>query len=290
MTETSTQDAPAAQNSESSTNTTEQTTTTQTANDNPLLSSVSADYADLVKTKGWKSPDDVIASYSNMEKFAGKFSSRGIVIPDSDSPEEWGKVYDKLGRPEAPNGYEFNHIDVNTLDEDSKQHLNFVKELGFEVGLTKSQMEKFVSKYDAKMAEIEVSHSENAQRSIDKQVGELKNEWGEAWDQKIALARSAAKKFGIEGEKLAALETNAGFAPMMKALAEIGESLFEDGFVAGFSGSSNPVRTPKQAMQELKEVQADPDYLDAKKNPNRHKILREKARDLYQMVYPTAKE
>lgn len=258
----------------------------QESNDNPLLSSVSEDYAELVKTKGWKSVDDVISSYSNMEKFAGKFSSRGVVIPDGDDPEEWGKVYSKLGRPEAPNGYEFSHIDLKEINDESKEILGFVKELGFKHGLSKRQLEGFVSEYDAKMAEMESAQEQAYLKDVDKQVGELKKEWGEAWDKNVALARVAGKKFGIDGETLNALENTAGFAPMMKALAEIGEHFSEDGFVQGRGGSNTQVRTPKQALVELKEVQSDPDYFDNKKNPNRHKMLREKARDLYRMAYP----
>jgi hypothetical protein len=300
MTEQAAQEQQVEQSSESSTNTGAQqggegqlntgAGTGAENQDNPLLSSVSQDYAELVKAKGWKTADDVISSYSNMEKFAGKFSSRGVVIPDSDDAEEWGKVYQKLGRPEAPNGYEFNHIDTKQLDDKGKEIIDFVRDTGFKHGLSKKQLEGFVSEYDAKMEALETAQVEEMQRNVDKQVGELKTKWGSAWDKNVALARAAGKKFGIEGDKLNALENTAGFAPMMEVLAEIGSYLGEDGFVQGSGGDATQVRTPKQALTELKEVQADPDYLDSKKNPNRHKVLREKARDLYAMAYPSAKE
>lgn len=261
-----------------------------TANTTDLASSVRPDYADMVRAKGWKSPDDVIASYTNMEKMAGKFSSRGVLIPDGDAPEEWGKVYDKLGRPEAPNGYEFSHIDTKDMDENGKQVMDFVKATGHELGLSKKQLETFVAKYDAKIETLQEAENAKAQRDTDAKVGELKTEWGQAWDKNVALARAAAKKFGIEGEKLNALEFGVGFVPMMKVLAEIGENISEDGFVAGSGGSGSSVRTPKQAMTELKEIQSDPDYLDNRKNPNRHKMLREKARDLYAMAYPSSSD
>jgi hypothetical protein len=225
-----------------------------------------------------------------MEKFAGKFSSRGVVIPDSDDPEEWGKVYQKLGRPEAPNGYEFNHIDANKLDDESKSVLDFVKESAFKHGLSRKQLQGFVSEYDAKMEELGKAQEVQMQRTVDQQVGELKEKWGNAWDQKVAMVQAASKKFGIEGDKLNALEHTVGFVPMMEVLSEIGEYLGEDSFVQGSGGDSSQVYTPKQALTELKEVQADPDYLDKTKNPNRHKMLREKARDLYAMAYPGSKE
>lgn len=294
MTEQSAQEQPQEQKPENSTEPVagaqESGGGAQEGNDNPLLSSVSEDYAELVKAKGWKSPDDVISSYSNMEKFAGKFSSRGVIIPDGDDPEEWGKVYSKLGRPEAANGYEFQHINIDELDDESKEVVGFVKELGFKHGLSKKQLESFVSEYDAKIAEMEEAQEQAYLKDVDKQVGELKKEWGEAWDKNVALARVAGKKFGIEGDKLNALENTAGFAPMMKVLAEIGEHFAEDGFVQGQGGSGSSVLAPKQALQELKEVQSDPDYLDNKKNPNRHKMLREKAKDLYRMAYPGSGE
>lgn len=299
MTETQAQDGQADQTSESSTDTTttqdntQQTTqkTTQEGGSLPeFASGVKPEYADVIKAKGWQNVDDVLSSYSNLEKYAGKFGSRGVVIPDSDSPEEWGKVYDKLGRPEAPNGYEFNHIDISKAEPSVKENLGEIAKLGHKHGFSKKQLEGFVKDFDEVFSAKEQAEVQELQKKVDSSIQELKGDWGAAWDQNLALAKQAAKKFGVEGEKLDALENYVGFAPMMRVLAEMGANMSEDGFVSGQSGGGDAVMTPKQAKQALQEVQSDPDYLDPKKNPNRHKMLREKARNLYAQVYPGQQE
>uniref|UniRef100_UPI0019553C3F hypothetical protein n=1 Tax=Methylobacterium sp. B34 TaxID=95563 RepID=UPI0019553C3F len=56
----------------------------------------------LLQAKGWKSPVDALTAYQNLETHVG----RAIVPPGADAkPEDWAPVYDKLGRPQAPDGY-----------------------------------------------------------------------------------------------------------------------------------------------------------------------------------------
>ena len=62
------------------------------------------DVRGLVQNKGWQSPVDAIQSYTNLEKFLGADKAgRGLVLPKDDAgADEWGQVYDRLGRPADP--------------------------------------------------------------------------------------------------------------------------------------------------------------------------------------------
>src|SRR5256885_6120890 len=80
----------------------------------------------------WRSalPDDLrteptLASFKDVSTLAKSFVDTkrmvgdSIRLPKSDaSPEEWGKLYDKLGRPAAPDKYELQTPDGVPVDED----------------------------------------------------------------------------------------------------------------------------------------------------------------------------
>lgn len=241
------------------------------------------EYQEMVQAKGWKDPNDVLYSYRNMESFAGKVSSRGIVLPDNDDDAEgWGKVYSKLGRPEAPNGYEFSHIDIKANPE-LKDEVDAVAEIAYKHGLSKKQAAGFLQDVDARYDSKQAAAEAEAKRMAEKSISDLRGEWGQAFDANLNYAKTAAGKFGIEGDTLAQLEQTAGFAPMMKALAEVGTMLSEHGYVQG-GGTQNTGMTPRQAEIALKEVQGDPDYIDPRTNPARHTALRQKAKDLYKAI------
>lgn len=57
-----------------------------------------------VGTKGYKSIADIAKAAQNAESIIG----RSVVLPDDKAkPEDWDKVFNRLGRPEKPDGYEF---------------------------------------------------------------------------------------------------------------------------------------------------------------------------------------
>jgi len=56
-----------------------------------------------VSNKGWSDPAELAKGYQNLEKLLG---SEKMPMPKGpEDAEGWNRVYDKLGRPESPDGY-----------------------------------------------------------------------------------------------------------------------------------------------------------------------------------------
>ena len=94
---------------------TEQQVSAETSSEVASDFSVPETYAD----KGWaqniKSHDDLWGQFANAQELIGK---RPAGIPTGESqPEEWEKFYQALGRPDDPNGYEFNLREDLSLPE-----------------------------------------------------------------------------------------------------------------------------------------------------------------------------
>ena len=74
------------------------------------------DIRGFVENKGWKDPSDAITGYINLEKYLGADKAgRGLVLPKDDAAtDEWGQVYDRLGRPKSPDEYKLPVPDGDT--------------------------------------------------------------------------------------------------------------------------------------------------------------------------------
>jgi hypothetical protein len=265
-----------AQTSESST-----TNNSQTA---AWAGEINDDFKELVANKGWKGVNDVLTSYSNMEKFAGKMSN-AVVIPDPEDKEGWNKVFNKLGRPEAPNGYQFD-VDLKNADDTVKMAVGKFSEIAFDAGLSAAQAKKVQSSWDAFAEEIQTQQEAEAKQNSERLISALKQEWGPAFENNQRLAQTAAQKYGFTADDITGIEGVVGFDKMMKMFASIGSGLVEDSYVSG-GGAHTSTMTTAQAKRELQELQADPDYMDAHKNPSRHKALRAKAKDIYAALNPS---
>ena len=63
------------------------------------------DVRKLLETTKWQTVEDMAKGYTELQKFTGV--GKHLVIPEADDVEGWNNVYNQLGRPETPDGYQF---------------------------------------------------------------------------------------------------------------------------------------------------------------------------------------
>ena len=108
----------------------------------------------------------------------------------SATDEEWNNVYQKLGRPDAADQYEFKAVD-GFEDND----LVAFKQIAYDVGLNGKQAER-MAKSLAEKASAEISSkTEQTEAIIQEGKAELEKEYGKAFEQKLKLAKNAAQHF-----------------------------------------------------------------------------------------------
>lgn len=238
----------------------------------------------VVREKGWKNPADAINAYKNLESFVGKQANRAVVIPEAeDDADGWNKVYNRLGRPETPDAY---GIEVpQDADDRTKGILGKYKEIAHNLGLNNRQAIELQKNLDAYVGEIDAKTMESASHQAEQELHALKKEWGMAYDDKVALAQKAAAKFA-NADLINSMEAaGMGTGEIVKMFANIGSQFAEDAFVSSDSPRGfGAVLTPEQAKQDLAELKADKDYTDTRTNPERYKMLQEKAKRLYAMM------
>lgn len=149
---------------------------------------IAPEYQELAKNKGWMNDDGniksdaVLKGYAELEKRLGK----SIILPDSDDKEGLAKIYDKLGRPESPEGYEINTDGLLAGDENIPRVLKAFHDLG----LTKAQAQGVMDLYmDVVEGGVRVD--------LQKQLSDLKIEYGERFEvAKEGVQRIATQLFG----------------------------------------------------------------------------------------------
>lgn len=207
----------------------------------------------LVEAKGWKSPDDALASYRGLETLLGADKAgRGMVIPKDDTDEAgWNAVYGKLGRPDKPDGYKVpDAIKADPLVNEFSTHAH-------KLGLTARQYEEtmkwVVERTGARQAETEAAQAAEFAKASES----LKREWGNGYEANFETAKRAVREFGVDEATLSKMEASLGPAGLFKLFHQIGSKLGEDQGGGAGQGTGGGL-TPGLARQRQTEMWADP--------------------------------
>jgi hypothetical protein len=126
--------------------------------------------------------------------------------------------------------------------------------------------------------------------SQEESLGQLQNDWGQAYEVKLQDAKAALQTYG--GDDLVN-ELNAtglgNSVALVKAFAEIGKGLSENPAM-NMGDQRNARTTPAEAREQINEIIANPDHpYNDDSHPN-HRYEIDRVSKLYQTVYGTSDE
>jgi len=247
----------------------------------------------LVTAKGWKSPHDVVRSYAHLEKM---FGGEKIPLPGKEAKDEdWNAVWDKLGRPNSPDAYQFERPgDRNAYNAEME---DWFRKTAHAAGLTAAQAKKLHAAYlelaTANEAEATGGPSNEkvtaaASAAVADIGATLQDIWGSRYKANLAAARRAFHTF-MDGEKdFESIADRLGEAPLMQLLARVGSAIGEDS-MTGRGGSNLGPRSSadaKRAIERLHaEVKMDPRHPYLNKHHPEHEATVERMRALYESAY-----
>lgn len=230
---------------------------------------------DMREAKFWENVPDtptLVKNYGEQQKLIGA----SIRIPKEDAPpEEWGKLFAKLGRPDSADAYELPELGENTQYVD--EVLQPFKDIAHREGLTNKQFRAMVEGY------MEMQGKEQAarQQSYDEVVEVLTGEWGAQYDRNVGLANRAALTIFGEDVLDAIDKSGIGNLPgFIKGMVRIGKDYAEDGII---SGAVEGTLTPDEALSKANEIMQDPAYLN-RKDPKHNDLVRQ-VEKLFQQAY-----
>lgn len=219
-----------------------------------------ADLAELdrgyVQNKGWKQPSDLLMSYKNMEQFRGVPETQLLKLPtDLNDKKAMGGVYDRMGRPPKPEGYE-----IKGADGKVGEFQNWAASVFHEAGLSKAQATEIVTKWNEQQKAITEANAKAFDEKMGLEDQGLKKEWGAHYPDRIREAKLAAEQFGVGPEELDALEQGLGYAKVIKFFQRIGAKMGESGFVTGANRGFGSM-SPEAAKARIESLKADKEWV-----------------------------
>lgn len=218
-------------------------------------------------------------SYIHAQSAIGK---KGVIPPgEKASEEEWANFYKSVGVPELDK-YSLSLPEGRKFDEGS---VGKFKALAHKHGLLPKQAQAIFDHLVNEETEARKASAIQSQREMEEQIGGLKKEWGQAYDQQLNLAKQAVKKFG--GPEFAAYLNESGLGnnvQIIKFMAKMGSMMGEDK-LRGDGGSGSFGGTPKEIQAQIDKVMGNPKhpYFDSG-HPGHKNALRE-MEELYQKLY-----
>lgn len=200
----------------------------------------SDDHREIVERTGWKSPDDAIKSYRELEKdYSGK-----VKIPGEDAtPEEISSFYQKLpGIPESADKYSLPEIGEDEAFDES--FLNPMRVAAFEANVPDKAFNALASKYMA----IQKEAHERRESELNAQEESLVQEWGVKADENFEVARRATQEFIGEDDGLKEFIKSEGLDthPVFKKLMyQIGTKMLDDKLIKGEQVKNEDDYAPK---------------------------------------------
>lgn len=189
--------------------------------------------------------DAVKGLNSAQELIGGKFPS------DKTTPEFNSKFYAQLGRPEAPDKYDWKAPEGVSIDDGA---FKAMREQMHGLGITNKQFKGILDLYAGNMQALQKQFDEHLAKSKTDSEAALKKDWGEKYDTNIGGVQTLLEKHGLKDV----------FAQSGLAYDERVIRLLHSVTDAGQEGSMKGSGTPADARAQIDALKKDPAYL----NPN----------------------
>lgn len=184
------------------------------------------DAQDWVARKGFKDPDALaIAARESERALSGR-----VALPAADAPpEEWGKLWQRLGRPENAEGYTIALPEGFEPSEDGKAFTEGFRSKAFEAGLNQNQVSALVAfNNEAAVAQLA---KDAAAKDAEKQA--LRTDWGAKFGENSELARRGMKVLGLDNNAIDKMALGLGVKDTLNLMRQLGQMTSEDVLARG---------------------------------------------------------
>ena len=199
------------------------------------------EYKEEKSLQNFSNMDDFVKSYLHSQKLVG---ADKIPVPNKlATDDDWNTVYERLGRPESPEGYSYE------LPEESKVDDTTLKAFSAEahkLGLLPKQAQGIMNYYNSLAEQSDKSLEFRDETARAEAEIELRKEYGPAYDLKVTQARNlATNTLGAEFLRNTILQDGSSLGnnpQVVRAFADLASKLSEDSMVQGEVASAMTVK------------------------------------------------
>jgi hypothetical protein len=199
------------------------------------------EYKEEKSLQNFSNMDDFVKSYLHSQKLVG---ADKIPVPNKlATDDDWNTVYERLGRPESPEGYSYE------LPEESKVDDTTLKAFSAEahkLGLLPKQAQGIMNYYNSLAEQSDKSLEFRDETARAEAEIELRKEYGPAYDLKVTQARNlATNTLGADFLRNTILQDGSSLGnnpQVVRAFADLASKLSEDSMVQGEVASAMTVK------------------------------------------------
>lgn len=221
---------------------------------------ISEEYATHGSMANFQSLDDLAKSYISAQKL---ISQEKIPVPNSDDPDLWNTVYNKLGRPENPDLYELGLPEGAPEGWNSEQFQNYTTEFKktvHDLGLTKKQAENLWGYLQNTNMSVYQKQQEAQKQQLDDLAARAKKEFGQKLPEAIKVRDAMIKQFGGE-ELLQEIKNNPMLdrsPAILKMFTEMSKN-FSNDFISN-DEKAGKTMTPREAKAKVNSILSDKNH------------------------------
>tara|TARA_R100000700_G_C3179475_1_gene156099 strand:+ start:4398 stop:5219 length:822 start_codon:yes stop_codon:yes gene_type:complete len=260
------------------------TTPTPASEPQSLQDMLPAELKDINALKDFKTAADLAKSYVNTKEKIGSM----VTIPGDDADGETrAKFYNRIGRPETIDGYDFAPKAVEGLEgvtAVNDANVKAFKEKAHELGLTKKQANGMMDHVQSGFSQQLQEQARQLAESADKASKELRTEWGVNYDKNMGNVDTALSQFFSKEDGALLKQASAQYPGLMKSLSQIGSQISETP-TSREGTMSNSAPTREDAKAEIQKIQGDKEHPYWNKQHPNHKQAAEVMNQLYKKAY-----
>ena len=254
-------------------------TTTTLSSDQPKAEVSKVDFKSLIPDaykeekalQNFQDMDGFVKSYLHSQKLVG---SDKIPIPNKyATDEDWNAVYEKLGKPTSPDGYEYNLPKEAKLDENS---LKAFSTEAHKLGLLPKQAQGIIKYYNDLAGASETEANTKAEAARTEAEKNLRKEFGSTFNDRITAAKKlATSTLGNEFLNNTLLQDGSklGDNPtVVKAFADLAAQMSEDNII---KGDAPAYMSEKEINRQIASLQQPGSAYWDKKHPSHADVVAE---------------
>ena len=223
----------------------------------------------------------LVKGYISAQSMVG---AEKIALPagKNDTPEYWNQVFDKLGRPKDPDGYQVKLPGEDKIPQGiqiNEERLKGFKKLAHEVGLLPGQVQKLIDWHMGEVLRDYQAFSANSEKAYEAGSAAMRERFGAKAEEMIDVANRVLKTFGGSPEEISLIAEKYGNDPLITGLlAQIGASMRESSLVRGerpsFDLNANDAKLRKQDIMTNKQNPLNEAYFN-KRHPRHEEAVKE---------------
>ena len=228
-------------------------------------------YKDEKALQNFQDMDGFVKSYLHSQKLVG---ADKLPIPNKyATDEDWNAVYEKLGKPKSPDGYEYNLPKESKLDDNS---LKAFSAEAHKLGLLPKQAQGIIKYYNDLAGVSETEANNKAEAARNEAEKNLRKEFGSTYNNRITAAKKLAtttlgndflnNTILQDGSKLGDNPT------VVKAFADLAAQMSEDNLI---KGDAPAYMSNKEINRQIAALQQPGSAYWDKKHPNHSDVVQE---------------